>query len=206
MFQEMDHVLLPALCFLVLLPCWVYGLGSMSSIAVSYGEDGPVFCGLSSEGSHLVTCFGTDASILYGAPPNIPFLGLTAGDGFVCGLLLDTRQPYCWGSNSYVKSGVPQPMIEGAKYSELSAGDNHLCAVQANADVIHGANGGSSVVDCWGYNMTATHVFPEPVSTISAGSVFNCGLYARNRTVFCWGDETVAVLLDWPPGMCGSSL
>jgi hypothetical protein len=131
---------------------------------------------------------------------------LQQGDGFVCGLLLDTRQPYCWGSNSYVKSGVPQPMIEGAKYSELSAGDNHLCAVQANADGIHGANGGSSVVDCWGYNMTATHVFPEPVSTISAGSVFNCGLYARNRTVFCWGDETVAVLLDWPPGMCGSSL
>ena len=80
-----------------------------------------MFCGLNSDGSHLVACFGADASVLYGAPPNIPFLGLTAGDGFVCGLLLDTRQPYCWGSNSYVKSGVPQPMVEGARGTLSSA-------------------------------------------------------------------------------------
>nr|CAB3482033.1 unnamed protein product [Digitaria exilis] len=199
-FQEMDGVLVLAMCFLVFLPGWACGLGSMSSIAVSYGEDGPVFCGLSSDGSHLVTCFGADASVLYGAPPNIPFLGLTAGDGFVCGLLLDTRQPYCWGSNSYVKSGVPQPMIEGAKYSELSAGDNHLCALRAAAaDGIHGANDGAPLIDCWGYNMTATHVLAEAVTTISAGSVFNCGLFARNRTVFCWGDETVSGVIGLTP-------
>ncbi|KAJ1272085.1 hypothetical protein BS78_06G175700 [Paspalum vaginatum] len=198
-FQEMDHVLVLAACFLALLPGWACGLGSMSSIAVSYGEDGPVFCGLNSDGSHLVTCFGADASVLYGSPPNIPFLGLTAGDGFVCGLLLDTRQPYCWGSNSYVKSGVPQPMIEGAKYSELSAGDNHLCALRAAEDGIHGANAGTSLIDCWGYNMTATHTVAEAVLTISAGSVFNCGLFARNRTVFCWGDETVSGVVGLAP-------
>lgn len=90
----MDIVPVVALCCcLVLLPSWAYGLGSMASIAVSYGEDGPVFCGLNSDGSHLVTCFGADASVVYGAPSRIPFVGVTAGDGFACGLLLDTNQP-----------------------------------------------------------------------------------------------------------------
>ncbi|KAK8447613.1 hypothetical protein SEVIR_8G106700v4 [Setaria viridis] len=47
--------------------------------------------------------------------------------------------------------------------------------------------------------MTATYVIHEAVSTISAGSVFNCGLFARNRTVFCWGDETVSGVVGLAP-------
>lgn len=47
--------------------------------------------------------------------------------------------------------------------------------------------------------MTATHVIDEAVSTVSAGSVFNCGLFARNRTVFCWGDETVSGVVGLAP-------
>ncbi|XP_052148894.1 serine/threonine-protein kinase-like protein CR4 [Oryza glaberrima] len=196
----MDIVPVVALCCcLVLLPSWAYGLGSMASIAVSYGEDGPVFCGLNSDGSHLVTCFGADASVVYGAPSRIPFVGVTAGDGFACGLLLDTNQPYCWGSNSYVKIGVPQPMVEGAMYSELSAGDNHLCALRTSVKGFHSVNGDTSVIDCWGYNMTATHTVTGAVLAISAGSVFNCGLFARNRTVFCWGDESVSGVIGLAP-------
>ncbi|KAL5224254.1 hypothetical protein ABZP36_010893 [Zizania latifolia] len=195
----MDNVLVLSLCCLILLPRWAYGLGSMASIAVSYGEDGPVFCGLNSDGSHLVSCFGADASVVYGAPLSIPFIGLTAGDGFACGLLLDTNQPYCWGSNSYVKIGVPQPMVEGAMYSELSAGDNHLCALRTSVKGIDDANADTSAIDCWGYNMTATHIVTGAVSAISAGSVFNCGLFARNRTVFCWGDETVSGVIGLAP-------
>ncbi|KAK1601814.1 hypothetical protein QYE76_048285 [Lolium multiflorum] len=197
----MDIVLALALCCcLILLPSSAHGLGSMGSISVSYGEDGPVFCGLSSDGSHLVACSGADASVVYGAPVRIPFLGLTAGDGFACGLLLDTSQPYCWGGNSYVKIGVPQPMVEGAMYSELSAGDNHLCALRMpDKGTPRGATPDTSLIDCWGYNMTATHVVAGAVSTISAGSVFNCGLFARNRTVFCWGDETVSGVIGLAP-------
>jgi hypothetical protein len=91
-------------------------------------------------------------------------------------------------------------MIEGAKYSELSAGDNHLCALRAAANEIHGPNAAMlSLIDCWGYNMTATHVIDEAVSTISAGAVFNCGLFARNKTVFCWGDETMSGIVGLAP-------
>lgn len=165
----------------------ISALGSMSSIAVSYGENGPGFCGLSSDGSHLVTCYGADSAIVYGAPFRFPFSGLTAGDGFVCGLLLDSNQPYCWGNNIYIQMGVPQPMIEGASYSEISAGDHHLCALRKH---VKGRHKKTSLVDCWGYNMTDSHKFGGNIMSITAGSGFNCGLFAENRTAFCWGDET----------------
>jgi serine/threonine protein kinase len=175
----------------------VFSLGSMSSIAVSYGENGPVFCGLVSDGSHLVGCYGADASIVYGAPVRLPLLGLTAGDGFVCGLLLDSHQPYCWGSNMYVKMGVPQPMEEGARYSQISAGDCHLCALRLMPS--NETSRGNSVIECWGYNMTASHVLSGAVDSISAGSVFNCGLFAHNHTVFCWGDDTGSGVISLVP-------
>ncbi|XP_078433803.1 crinkly4 [Wolffia australiana] len=153
-------------------------LGSMSSIAVAYGDGGSVFCGLALEGSHQVTCSGSDESIVFGAPTRLPFLGLTAGDGFVCGLLMDSRQPYCWGDNAFVKLGVPQPMDQGAAYAEISAGDHHLCGLRA----------ASPTVDCWGYNMTSSQTFPAAVGSLTAGSSFNCVLL--QKTVSCWGDET----------------
>ncbi|XP_042514886.1 serine/threonine-protein kinase-like protein CR4 isoform X2 [Macadamia integrifolia] len=177
---------------------WVVsGLGSMSSIAVSYGENGPVFCGLKSDGSHLVTCYGSDSAIIYGTPARFAFSGLTAGDAFVCGLLLESSQPYCWGSSIYIQMGVPQPMLEGAEYSEISAGDHHLCGLRKpkkgrfHRDI--------SLVDCWGYNMTANHVFGGKIMSISAGSMFNCGLFFDNRTVFCWGDESSSGVISSMP-------
>lgn len=174
----------------------VSSLGSMSSIAVSYGENGPVFCALSSDGSHSVSCLGADNSIVYGAPSRLPLLGLTAGDSFVCGLLLDSKQPYCWGSNFYVKMGVPQPMEEGAAYSSVSAGDHHLCGLRLPTKE---SLKGNSVIDCWGYNMTASHEFGGRVSSITAGSVFNCGLFEHNLSAFCFGDETGSNVISLIP-------
>ncbi|KNA09734.1 hypothetical protein SOVF_150910 [Spinacia oleracea] len=159
----------------------------MSSIAVSYGESGPVFCGLKSDGSHVAACYGANAAILYGTPTHLSFLGLVGGDGFVCGLLMDSYQPYCWGNSGFVQMGVPQPMNMGARYVEISAGDNHLCGLRTP---LTGDLRNTSLVDCWGYNMTSNYVFDGQIKSISSGAEFNCGLFAENRTVFCWGDET----------------
>ncbi|KAL5703282.1 non-specific serine/threonine protein kinase [Ranunculus cassubicifolius] len=175
----------------------VCGLGSMSSIAVSYGEHGPMFCGLRSDGSHIVTCYGGDSAIMYGTPSRFPFVGITAGDGFVCGLLMESNQPYCWGNSIYIQMGVPQPMVEGATYSEISAGDHHVCALRKPSVGLGNEN--VSLVDCWGYNMTANYAFGGQLKSISAGSVFNCGLFSENRTVFCWGDETASNVISLMP-------
>ncbi|XP_074320050.1 serine/threonine-protein kinase-like protein ACR4 [Silene latifolia] len=167
--------------------CLVNGLGSMSSIAVSYGENGPAFCGLKSDGSNFADCYGLDAAIVYATPRNLGFSGLSGGDGFMCGLLMDSNQPYCWGSNNFVKMGVPQPMNQGSRYVEISAGDHHLCGLRKPST---GKLRETSLVDCWGYNMTSNNVFDGQIKSISAGSSFNCGLFAENRTAFCWGDES----------------
>ncbi|PSS34929.1 Serine/threonine-protein kinase-like protein [Actinidia chinensis var. chinensis] len=172
------------------------GLGSLSSIAISYGENGPVFCGLKSDGTHLVTCYGSNSAIIYATPPHFAFTGLTAGNGFVCGLLIDSNQPYCWGSSGFIEMGVPQPMVNGSEYIEISAGDHHLCGLRKS---LTGRGRNTSLVDCWGYNMTANHVFEGKIQSISAGSEFNCGLFSQNRTVFCWGDETSSRVISLIP-------
>ncbi|CAJ1955556.1 unnamed protein product [Sphenostylis stenocarpa] len=174
----------------------VSSLGSMSSIAVTYGDKGSAFCGLKSDGSHTVNCYGMNSAIIYGTPTHFPFFGLTAGDGFVCGILMSSSQPYCWGSSSHVEMGVPQPMVKGAQYLEISAGDYHVCGLRKPLTGIHR---NTSLVDCWGYNMTNNYVFDGQVQSISAGSQFNCGLFSQNRSVFCWGDETSSQVINMVP-------
>ncbi|XP_010526052.1 PREDICTED: serine/threonine-protein kinase-like protein ACR4 [Tarenaya hassleriana] len=178
--------------------CWqASGLGSMSSIAISYGESGPVFCGLKSDGSHLAVCYGANSAILYGTPTHLEFLGLTGGDGFMCGLLMRSIQPYCWGNSGYIQMGVPQPMTKGAEYSEISAGDYHLCGLRKQ--LMGRQKKENSIVDCWGYNMTRSFVFNKQIQSLSAGSEFNCGLSSKDKSVFCWGDETSSQVISLIP-------
>ncbi|KAI3503992.1 hypothetical protein L1887_32536 [Cichorium endivia] len=174
----------------------VTGLGSMSSIAISYGENGAAFCGLRSDGSHFVTCYGSNPALIGSTPTRARFTGLTGGNGFVCGLLENTRQPFCWGVSEFVAMGVPKPMAKFAEFVELSAGDHHLCGLRKP---LTGNQRNYSVVDCWGYNMTKSHVFDGPVQSVSAGSEFNCGLFSENRTAFCWGDETSSGVISRVP-------
>ncbi|GMI64411.1 crinkly4 [Hibiscus trionum] len=79
----------------------------MCTIAISYGENGPIFYGFKPGGSHLVTCYDSNSAVIYSTPSRFPFVGLTVGDGFVCGLLMDLNQPSCWGSSAYIQMGVP---------------------------------------------------------------------------------------------------
>ncbi|KAL1345194.1 hypothetical protein HN51_018978 [Arachis hypogaea] len=190
--------------FVVLACLWlqVSSFGSMSSMAASYG-DKHVFCGLKPDGSHTVTCNGTNSAIIHETPTQFQFLGLTGGDGFVCGILMSSKQPYCWGRNPFItkKLYVPQRLVKGAQYLEISAGDNHLCGLRK--PLIWGkTERKNSIVDCWGFNMSRTYVFDGMIQSISAGSGFNCGLFSQNRTAFCWAhhDANNLAILAVPRG------
>ncbi|XP_073022958.1 serine/threonine-protein kinase-like protein ACR4 [Primulina eburnea] len=174
----------------------VSSLGSMSSIAISYGENGPVFCGIKYDGSHSASCYGSNSAIVRATPNHSAFLGLTAGNGFVCGLEMDSNQPFCWGSTPFIPMGVPQPMVQNSEYLEISAGDHHLCGLRKP---LVGKLRNSSLIDCWGYNMTKSYDIDGQIQSISAGSEFNCGLFAQNRSVFCWGDETGSKVISLIP-------
>ncbi|KAG0595188.1 hypothetical protein M758_UG147300 [Ceratodon purpureus] len=172
----------------------VLPLGSMNSMAASYGENGQSLCSLRVEKANAVTCFGSDVASVYGAPPRLPLVGLTGGDGFVCGLSMGVRQPYCWGNNIYVEAGVPA--VGDKHYAALSAGDNHLCALRQSAS--YNASGVPAAVDCWGYNMTGSFI-TAPLLSITSGSFFSCGLFAANSTPVCWGDETASGAISTTP-------
>nr|XP_043630783.1 serine/threonine-protein kinase-like protein ACR4 [Erigeron canadensis] len=174
----------------------VIGLGSMSSIAISYGEYGTAFCGLRSDGSHFVSCYGSNSAVTSSTPSLVQFSGLTAGNGFVCGLLMTNSQPFCWGNSSFIAMGFPRPMAISAEFIELSAGDHHLCGLRKP---LMGIQRNISLVDCWGYNMTRSHVFEGQIQSVSAGSEFNCGLFSQNRSAFCWGDETSSGVISSVP-------
>ncbi|KAK6159577.1 hypothetical protein DH2020_006891 [Rehmannia glutinosa] len=168
----------------------------MSSIALSYGENGPVFCGLKSDGSHLANCYGSNPAIIHATPSHSSFLGLTAGNGFVCGLQVDSSQPFCWGSTGFIPMGVSLNIAENTEYLEISAGDHHLCGLRKP---LMGKFRNTSLVDCWGYNMTKSYSFDGQIQSISAGSEFNCGLFSQNRSVFCWGDEISSNVIELVP-------
>lgn len=185
-----------AICLLPLffLPSAIEALGSMSSAAAVYGGNGPAFCGLHSSddrGSGGVECFGSDAASVYGAPLRLTLSGLTAGDGFVCGLTASSQLPYCWGNNVYVQQGTPASRGPNITYSEICAGDNHLCALRVSPQ--------DEAVDCWGYNMTGSFLKGDTLVSITAGSLFSCGLLASNRTPICWGDETGSRVISEAP-------
>lgn len=176
-----------------MIPVDVQALGSMSFAAAVYGGNGPAFCGLRTDGSHVVECFGSDAASVYGAPRRLSLTGLTAGDGFVCGLTSSSQLPYCWGNNIYVQQGIPVSRGANVSYTQICAGDNHLCALRQAS-----SSQDTVVVDCWGYNMTGSFV-EAPLLSITAGSLFTCGLYASNRTPICWGDETGSRVISEAP-------
>ncbi|EPS72385.1 hypothetical protein M569_02367 [Genlisea aurea] len=168
----------------------------MGSIGISYGDKGSVFCGIKSDGSHLADCYGSNPAIVHATPKRSPFLGLTGGSGFVCGLLMGSNHPICWGSNEFIPMGVPLRLGLPSEYLEISAGDNHVCGLRKP---LVGNLRNISLVDCWGYNMTNRYTFDGKIQSISAGSVFSCGLFSQNRSVFCWGDETSSDVIALVP-------
>ncbi|KAG8368109.1 hypothetical protein BUALT_Bualt15G0011000 [Buddleja alternifolia] len=171
-------------------------LGSMASIAISYGENGAVFCGLKSDGSHLANCYGSNPAIIHATPKDSTFIGLTGGSGFVCGLQMISNKPFCWGGTGFIPMGVPLKIGKFSEYLEISAGDNHLCGLRKP---LMGRFRNTSLVDCWGYNMTKSYNFDGQIQSISAGSEFNCALFAQNRSVFCWGDQTSSNVIELIP-------
>lgn len=152
-------------------------------------------------------CWG---GIFFGAPSSVlsptPFIALSSGENYVCGLITDGTA-YCWGSNSQGQLGdgsplhssrsEPAPISSALKFTAISAGDEHACAIATDGDAY-----------CWGTNQasqlgnghsfaTMDHVTtPERVDapdgvtfrSIAAGGLGTCAI-APDDKVYCWGVE-----------------
>lgn len=183
-------------------------------------------CGLTADGRAF--CFGDnthgelgtgDKTPLAGAPLAVSaggahFVQIETGDSFTCALAGPTGSTeldaMCWGTNEHGelgKSGTEDATIPGLvdsteKFSNLSAGNSHACAVSSGNEVW-----------CWGRNEAgqlgrgSTSPFeraPQKINMnlietgvvsgvasfvqVSAGELHTCAL-ASNGTPYCWGSD-----------------
>ncbi len=136
-------------------PVAVAGGHSFSQIAAGQGH----ICGLTPAGE--VYCWGANelgelgtGDTVYGATPvsvplDEPASFITLGSRFSCALAI-SGQAYCWGEGSAGQIGsgsttlsvpVPTPVVGGAAYRTISAGNDHACGLRLTGEL-----------DCWGGN------------------------------------------------------
>ncbi|KAK8600276.1 hypothetical protein V6N12_050132 [Hibiscus sabdariffa] len=215
------------------------GFGSMGPISAAFGDDG-FFCAIDAGGKQEVICWSknnsspssssttpttaasTSLSSLDSASQVPPMAALSGGEGFLCGILANTSQAFCW---SLMVSGmdlVPSD-YKNTAYSYIASGKNHVCGIRGAYYSDHG----SGTVDCWEivkgsndtlsskqsslfYNRSINNlVFNKIVS----GEGFSCG-EIREGGLVCWGpnadllgvsnvSESFVVLASAKGSICG---
>ncbi|KAF6139714.1 hypothetical protein GIB67_006662 [Kingdonia uniflora] len=198
----------------------------MGSISAAFGEKG-FFCAIDASGKQEVFCWEKNNSSLsdsayFSSLP--PLAALTGGEGFMCGLVANMSQPYCWNSVSSGTDLVPQMYMYTA-YSHIAAGKDHVCAVRGS----YYSNMDSGTVDCWGISRHSRNdsvfvyksEFLNPnvnnlvLRKIVSGEGFSCG-GVREGGIICWGpnstmlgvttiSESFASLASSRDSVCGIS-
>jgi len=193
-------------------PVPVSGGLAFTSLAVGAGHT----CGLTTSG--FTYCWGTggagalgNGSLIDQFAPVLAlgpvFVTIDAGEAHTCGLTVD-GSAYCWGENDDGRLGVgtttgpespcldagscstvPVQVTGGLRFSQISAGSQHTCAVASTGTAY-----------CWGANYSAQlgngstgSVVPAPVAvagglafaSVSAGG-YSCAI-TRAGVVYCWG-------------------
>lgn len=140
------------------------------------------------------------------------FIRIATGNGFACGLSTN-RSVYCWGQTSSGTLGddtrlsspsapnrrpTPGPIASTARFSALSSGRSHVCAVSDGGEVY-----------CWGFNAngqlgdgtTTTGYTPRlvsgipPMSAVAPGEGRTCAI-DRDGGLWCWGSNQFGRLGD----------
>jgi len=133
------------------------------------------------------------------------FAVLSAGSDHACGIASDSTA-YCWGSNgggmlgagdtSVHISAVPRLVIGGLKFTTISAGFHHTCAVTTTGDAY--CWGGDGYLGTGSFGPTASPVLVSggltflSIGVTSSGYLYGtCGLTTAG--VYCWGNGLTGV-------------
>ncbi|KAM0991023.1 hypothetical protein ACFX13_009586 [Malus domestica] len=197
----------PLLLLLLLCSTSASGFGSMGPISASFGKDG-FFCAIDASGKQGVVCWGFNSSPSTSSSAsssssasfsNIPSMAaLSGGENFLCGILANTSQAYCWITVSPGIDLVPLP-FKSTGYSHIAAGKSHVCAIRGSyySDHEYGT------VDCWEIFETSNRSLSSKQSTlfsdqaianlvfkgVVSGEGFSCGA-VRDGGLICWGPNS----------------
>ncbi|KAF8397288.1 hypothetical protein HHK36_016201 [Tetracentron sinense] len=163
----------------------VDGLGSGSTIAVSYGSG--TVCGIiAGEPLQRIECYRGGEKISIG--PNTSYESISGGRNFFCGLTSGGASLLCWDTVFSNSSFRPQRIYysDTVRLRDLTVGDDHVCAVE----ILTG------VAKCWrGDRDRSPFPFPSPeiveeFQSITSGVGFSCGVLRNSSRVQCWGFNT----------------
>lgn len=126
---------------------------------------------------------------------------LSGGEGFLCGILANTSQAYCWSSTSSGIDLIPS-IYRTTAYSHIAAGKNHVCAIRGSYYSDHE----SGTVDCWEIVKNSNNSFSSKQSTlfynqsisslvftkVVSGEGFSCG-GVRDGGIVCWGPNSASL-------------
>ncbi|KAK8632338.1 hypothetical protein V6N13_072732 [Hibiscus sabdariffa] len=220
------------------------GFGSMGPISAAFGDHG-FFCAIDASGKQQVICWNknnsspssssssttitiaassasTSLSSLESASQVPPMAALSGGEGFLCGLLANTSQAFCWSLMASGMDLVPSNYKTTA-YSHIASGKNHVCGIRGAYYSDHG----SGTVDCWEIVRVSNDTLSSKQSSlfynqsisnldfnkIVSGEGFSCG-GIRGGGLVCWGpnadllgvsnvSESFLVLASAKGSICG---
>ncbi|KAL2533655.1 Serine/threonine-protein kinase-like protein CCR1 [Abeliophyllum distichum] len=191
--------------FILILVDSVLGFGSMGSISASFGDYG-IFCAIDASGKQAVICWdtknrnSTDSNSLRFSANLPPMAALSGGEGFLCGILANTSQAFCWDSKDPSSSSdLVLPVFKFNAYSHIAAGKDHVCAVRGS---YYSENDFGSV-DCWDIIRTSNNslsskqsarFYDQYISSLVFGKIvsadgFSCGV-VRDGGIACWGPNS----------------
>ncbi|XP_043723463.1 putative serine/threonine-protein kinase-like protein CCR3 [Telopea speciosissima] len=164
----------------VVLPSVTDGLGSASTIAISYSSE--TVCGiLASNSSQRIECYrgGQTFSIF----PNVSFEVISGGRDYFCGLNSGGSVLLCWFTSFSGTSFEPKRVYHNSTFRlrDVSVGDDQVCAVVDE----------TQFAKCWrGDGNGRFPSMKQRFLSISSGGGFSCGILSSSRRVRCWGTNS----------------
>ncbi|KAK9283924.1 hypothetical protein L1049_012181 [Liquidambar formosana] len=168
----------------------IHGLGSGSTVAVSYGSN--TICGIvAEEPTQRIVCYrgGRIISVL----PNISFSSISGGRNSFCGLTSDGRLLLCWDTTSSNTTLHFRRVYynDTVLLENLAVDGDEVCATVNGVNV-------TGVVKCWRGDRSSQNLPSEVESfvSISSGLGFSCGIRENTRRVRCWGNNAIVTEIE----------
>ncbi|GLJ16780.1 hypothetical protein SUGI_0288950 [Cryptomeria japonica] len=178
--------------------------GSMSTISASFKGNVSTVCAIRAGGNNILCWNSTQQQTTFSLGAS--YMGISGGNGSVCGLTEDRRRVFCWDTETQNRKrlSIRRRLIE------VAAGGTHACGlyegrgdvycwrglesppsggnytgITVGSEFACGINETNSSVQCWGTN--PPQVDSRAMSLISAGNSSLCGIGRDDGRVVCWG-------------------